>query len=210
MAGPTPRLRPNCMSPCTPSRARCAASCASLKSTRAGRSIGADTLPLCSGGPDRSLGGRLGFGQAGRLVDADDIACGVAKCCDYLARMGVDVMDDFATRRLDYFNRLGGTRNHDVNHQSGLGRDGPPEDPRPAHLVDGIVESRRAVASLSDLPSEGTVVELGRLLDVLRGNLDVADLSGSVRGWLNRCAHSPDAKRAASRGRCSWARTRIS
>src|SRR5712691_8081827 len=153
--------------------------------------------------PNRLLGGRLGFGQTRLLVDADDIARGVAERCDNLRRIWVDVADNLAACRLDRFNCLGGARNHDVNHQSGLGRNRPPEDPRPAHLVDAVVESRRAVASLSNLPSEGTLVELGRLLNVSGGNLDVADLSGSVRGWLNRWTHHADATRAAFRGRCS-------
>src|ERR1700682_6366652 len=88
-------------------------------------------------------------------------------------------------RRDDSVNRRGRARNHDVNHQSGVGRHRPPEDPRATDLIDGIVECCRTITSLSNLPAEGTVVELGRLLDIRRGDLDVADLAGSVGGW--RC-----------------------
>src|SRR4029077_1007772 len=133
----------------------------------------------------------FGFCQAGLLVDADHVPRGVAKRCDNLAGIGVNRLHDLTPGRDDRFNRGGGIADHDVNHQPGLGRDRPSDYPCAADLVDGVVEGRRTVAALSRLPTEGTPVELGRLLVVLCGNLDVANLAGPVRRWLNQCRHCP-------------------
>src|SRR5216684_5334544 len=146
---------------------------------------------LRSGGCSRRRGSGLSFGvcEAGLLVDADQISRRVAEGCDNLSAMRVNFLHDFATSRPDCFDRLGSARHHDVDHRPGLRCDGPPQDPRPTHLVDGVVEGRRTITSLAGLPPESATIELGRLLDISRWDLDVANLAGSVCGRLNRCTH---------------------
>src|SRR5712692_861767 len=95
---------------------------------------------------------RLCCGQAGLLVNADDVPRGVTERGDHLPRMGIDWLYDLTARRDDRLDRRGGAGGHDVNHQTGLGRRRPTEDPGAADLVDGVVERSHHVASLSDLP----------------------------------------------------------
>src|SRR5262249_6055083 len=56
----------------------------------------------------------------------------------------------------------------------------PSRDESAADL-DAVVKGRRAVAAFADLPAEDGAVEIGRLLDVGRRDLEVADLSVGVR-----------------------------
>src|SRR6266513_390386 len=130
----------------------------------------------------RLLGTSLDLGQTRLLVDPHQVSCGVTKRGHDLTGVLVNGFNDLAAGRDDGVNCKGRAGDHDVDHQAGSGRDRPPEDPGAADLADGVVERRRAVPSLSNMPAEGAPVELGRLLDVVGRNLDVADLARPVSG----------------------------
>src|SRR5439155_2845662 len=100
---------------------------------------------------DRDPSRPLSFGQAGLLVDADQVSGGVTKGCDHLAGTRINWIHYLAAGRDDRFGSRGSARNHDVNHQSGLSRRRPAEHPCAADLVDGIVKRGRPVTSLSDV-----------------------------------------------------------
>src|SRR5437763_5718160 len=119
--------------------------------------------PLIDSSP---LGTSLDRRQTWLLVDPHQISRGVTKRRYDLTGVLVNGFNDLAAGRDDGVSGRGRAGNHDVDHQAGLGRDRPPEDPGAADLADGVVERGRAVPSLSNAPAEGAPVERGRLLDI--------------------------------------------
>jgi hypothetical protein len=116
------------------------------------------------------------------LIEAQDVAGGVAETGGDFGSVGANGLYDFAAVS-DY--GLYGFRDavdHDVDEQAGSWRGRALEYPGSTDFVDRIVEGEVAVATLADVPSEDSVVEVGGAGDVGGGHFDVADFSVGA-GW---------------------------
>ena len=63
------------------------------------------------------------------LVDAEDIASGVAEVCSDLGGFGVDGLDDLAAVSSDEIDGGGGAVDHDVDDDAGFGEMGDRRGP---------------------------------------------------------------------------------
>lgn len=117
------------------------------------------------------------------MIEADDVAAGIAEAgCD-LRGVYSDGLDDVAPVRHYSVDGCGYAVHHDVDHEAGLRGGWPSLHPGTAYLANCVIKSGSAVAALADLPAEDFVVEIGGAGYVRGGYLDVTDFSVSEGGW---------------------------
>src|SRR2546423_15320906 len=102
----------------------------------------------------------LNLCQAWLLVDAQNVASGVAKEGIDLVLIRIDRLHDLAAGGDDGLDGCRGTRDHDEHEQAWISRGRALRYPRAAHVAGRVVESSRAVNALPDAPAEGMLVEL--------------------------------------------------
>src|ERR1700682_1053127 len=113
----------------------------------------------------------------GFLVKADDVSRGIAESRGDLGRIGPDGLHELAAVGKDGVDGRGHAVDHEVDEQARLRRRRPADYPRAAHFAGRIVECDVTIAALPDPPAENLGVEVGRTLEVDRGQLDVANLA---------------------------------
>src|SRR5207247_4667679 len=104
------------------------------------------------------------------LIEADNVASGVAEAGGDLGRVRADGLHELAPVGDDGVNRGGRTVHHDVNEQPWRGRRSA-SHPGAAHLAHSIVERDRAVTALPDLPAENLLIEFSGAVDVDRRHM---------------------------------------
>src|SRR5262249_21293817 len=92
-------------------------------------------------------------------------------------RIRADWLDDLPAVALDRLTGFVDVVDHDVEQHARRTRRASSGDERAADFAGGVVERLRAVTALAHLPSERASVERGRLFDVGRGQLEIADLA---------------------------------
>src|SRR5262245_11582376 len=120
----------------------------------------------------RSMGRTGGF-----LVEAEHVACRIAKARGDLWCIPADGLDDLAAVGDDGVDGRGHAVHHDVNEKPRLRRRRPAAHPTAAHFADRVVERKGAVAPLPDVPAEYFRVEVGRATDVCGRDFYVTDLA---------------------------------
>src|ERR1022692_3931782 len=118
------------------------------------------------------------------LVKAKDIARGISESCGNFRRVRTDWLQDLTAAGNNRIARRRDAVHHDVDQQAGLSRRLPAQHPSAADFTHTVIESRGAVAALSDMPTERRFVKRGRAIDVEGGHLDVAHLAVSEYGML--------------------------
>src|SRR5712691_7474504 len=98
--------------------------------------------------------------QAWLLVDAQNVARGVAKESIDLVLIRIDRLHDLAACSDDSLDRCRGASDHDGHEQAWISRGRASKDPHAAHFAGRVVERGRAVIALPDVPAKGLLVEL--------------------------------------------------
>src|SRR6202022_1026854 len=111
------------------------------------------------------------------LVDAEDIAGGVAEVCGDLAGVASDGLYDLSSQGGDCIAGGGDAVDHDVDEEARGGGGRPLEGPGAADLADGVVEGEAAVAAVPKAPAEGLPVEGRGEGDVEGRDFDGADFA---------------------------------
>jgi len=116
------------------------------------------------------------------LVDADDVAAGIAEAGGDFGGVDADGLDDFAACGGNGVNSGRRVVDHDVEEVAGSGGRAA-GNPGSADLADGVVESGGAVAASADIPAENALIEFGGAGDIDGRKFDVADFSVCVSRW---------------------------
>src|SRR5215472_9962579 len=125
------------------------------------------------------LAGRL----RGVLVEAEDVAGGIAEARSDFGRVRADGLHDFAALGNHLVHGSGNVVYQDVHQQADLGRRGTAQHECTAYFVDAIVKGRGTVAALPDVPAENAFVEVRGASNVGGRHFDVADFSVGHCRW---------------------------
>src|SRR5437763_15167222 len=98
--------------------------------------------------------------QAWLLVDAQNVARGVAKVGIDLVLIRIDRLHDLAVCGDDGLDGCRDTGDHDEHKQAWISRGRASRYPRAAHFAGRAVERGRAVIALPESPAESLLVEL--------------------------------------------------
>jgi hypothetical protein len=154
-------------------------------------------MSLCFRAGELDCAAAFGWsGLAAVLVDAEDVAAGIAKVSDDLAGVRVDGQDDLAAVGGDEVDGGGGAVDHDGDDDARIGEWAAVENPHAADL-DAVVEGYGPVAVLAQLPAEDGGVKGGGDSRIGGGDFEVADFSvsdtvrhgGSFWGSLEQFFH---------------------
>lgn len=110
------------------------------------------------------------------LVDAENVAAGIAEVSDDLAGVGVDGQNDLAAVGGDEVDGSSGVVDHDRDNDAGVGERAAVENPHAADL-DAVIEGYGAVAVLAQLPTEDVGIEGGRDSCISCGDFEIADFA---------------------------------
>ena len=104
---------------------------------------------------------QVGFGlrKPWLLVDAQDVACGIAEKGVDLVFVGVDGLDNRATCCADGLARCGNVRNHNMYNHARRSGWGAIRNPCAADLPNRVVEGGRSISALPDFPAKNLLIE---------------------------------------------------
>lgn len=111
------------------------------------------------------------------LIEAENVAAGIAEAGGDFWGVCADGLGDFAAVGGDGDDGGGHVVNHDVNHQAGSCGWGAIEGPDAADFADAVVEGDGAVAAFANVPAKNFFVEGGGASGVGGRDFDVADFS---------------------------------
>jgi hypothetical protein len=111
------------------------------------------------------------------LVEAEDVAAGIAEACGDFGGVGADGLGDFASVGGDRGDSGGHVVNHNVNHEAGSCGWRAIQCPDAADFADAVVEGDGPVTARANFPAKNFFVEGGGATGVGGRDFDVADFS---------------------------------